>query len=249
MIAAFRSCCVGLQLETGERLFHLRVPEPWHASVGGAASYRDPYASPAITAEGAAILCCAEHVLCLAADGSELWRHDAGHSIKASPVALQDTAEVAVCTVDGRCIFLDSRSGRLVAETFLDGKIIGSPALSGDMLAVGTQCDEVTALHVRTHQIAWKSRQGAPRSYTSFSILPDGNFIATASRGNVVCLRREDGRFLWESSQVLGLPDHEPAMDITPVAGPDGSLYCASYTGVLYYFRFRPNHLESLPCN
>ncbi|GAA2740240.1 PQQ-binding-like beta-propeller repeat protein [Kitasatospora cinereorecta] len=240
VLATFHGRCVGLRLATGEQVFERRLPDPWHAAHGGTASYRDPYASPATTEDGNVVVCCAEHVLCLAPDGTELWRQEVGTGIKASPVALHRTAEVAVCPVDGRCLFLDSRTGSLAAELFLGTKTTGSPAVSGDVLAVGTQDSAVTALDTATHGVRWTSRQGGPRSYTSFTVLPSGDFAATTGTGNVMCLRREDGRFRWETSQVLGLPDHEPTMDITPVVGPDGSMYCASYTGVAYHFRFRP---------
>ncbi|MFB6815395.1 PQQ-binding-like beta-propeller repeat protein [Streptomyces sp. NPDC056347] len=240
VIAAFHGRCLGLDLETGARVFDTRTPEPWHAVHGGTAAYRDPYASPVGTPEGNAALCCAEHVLCLAPDGTELWRRETGHAMKASPAALWETGEIAVCPVDGRCLFLDSRTGEPRGEIFLGAKITGSPAVSGGLLAVGTVRDTVSAIDIRTRRVIWEASQGAPRSYTSFSVLPGGNFIATAADGNIVCLRREDGRFLWESSQVLGLADHQPAMDVTPVAGPDGRMYGASYEGDLYEFRFQP---------
>lgn len=248
IIAAFHSRCIGLKLDTGALIFDRPLPEPWHAVHGGSAAHRDPYASPATTAEGTAIICCAEHVLCIAPDGTELWRHEVGHAVKASPAALHRTTQVAVCTVDGRCLILDSQTGHRCGEVSLGAKITGSPAVSGNVLAVGTQCDTVAGLDICTYEIVWTSLQGAPHDYTSFSVLPDGNFIATSARGNVVCLQRDDGRFLWESSQVLGLPDHEPAMDITPVVGPDGSMYCASYSGVIYHFRFQPINKEDPSC-
>lgn len=238
VIAAFHSRCIGLVLASGEIAFERRVPEPWAAAYGGCAAYRDPYASPATTAQNSAILCCAEHVLCIAPDGSELWRREIGQTIKASPAAVHDSDEVAVCAVDGSCRFLDGVSGDLRGELALGAKITGSPAVSGGILAVGTQCDTVVGIDTRTRTVAWSSSQGAPRSYTSFTVLPDGNFVATSARGNIVCLRRDDGSFLWESSQVLGIPDHDPVMDITPVVGTDGSMYCGSYSGFLYHFRF-----------
>jgi hypothetical protein len=76
-------------------------------------------------------------------------------------------------------------------------------------------------------------------------VLPNGDFIAVNGRGNIVCLGRDTGTFQWESSQVLGLPDHEPSMDITPVAAPDGNLYCASYDGDVYRFFFQPTARSS----
>ncbi len=80
---------------------------------------------------------------------------------------------------------------------------------------------------------------GGPRDHTSVTILPDGGFAAITNAGNVVCLDPADGSFRWESSQILGLPDHEPPMHITPVASVDGRMYCASYEGDLYQFTFR----------
>ncbi|RKN38372.1 PQQ-binding-like beta-propeller repeat protein [Streptomyces hoynatensis] len=240
ILAAFHSRCAGLSLDTGELLFDRPLPRPWHAAHGGLAAHRDPYAGPATTGEDTAIVCCAEHVLCLAPDGTELWRQEIGHAVRASPAALHATGEVAVCPVDGRCLFLGSRDGQLRGEVRLDAKVTGSPAVSGRVLAVGTVRDTVAGIDVHTRATAWTAPQGAPREYTSLTVLPDGNFAATSARGNVVCLGRDDGRFRWESSQVLGLADHQPAMDITPVAGPDGSMYGGSYSGDLYHFRFQP---------
>jgi outer membrane protein assembly factor BamB len=240
VLAGFRSRCIGLRLETGAEVFDRELPRPWHARHGGVAAYRDPYASPATTEADTAIVCCAEHVLCLAPDGTELWRHEAGHAIKASPAALHATGEVAVCPVDGRCLFLDSRTGQLRGEVSLGAKVTGSPAVSGRILAVGSQHGTVAGIDIGTREIAWTATQGAPREYSSFTVLPDGNFAATAQRGNVICLAREDGRFRWETSQVLGLAEHRQEMDTTPVTGPDGSMYCGSYSGNLYYFKFQP---------
>ncbi|MFE0181239.1 outer membrane protein assembly factor BamB family protein [Streptomyces olivaceus] len=240
VIAAFHSRCVGLNLETGERVFDRNLPRPWHAEHGGTASYRDPYASPVGTADGYVIICCAEDVLCLRPDGTEVWCHRADEGIKASPVALHATAEVVVCLTDGRCLFLDSRTGTRRADLSVGGKVTASPAVSGGIIAVGTAQGRVIGLEVSTRRPAWEVDDGAPRAYTSFSVLPTGDFVATTARGNVVCLNAADGRFRWESSQVLGLAEHEPEMDISPVAGPDGRMYCASYSGDVYEFRFRP---------
>lgn len=247
VVAGFHARCVGLNLETGERVFDRDLPEPWHMAQGGIASYRDPYASPVTTAEGTVIVCCGEHVVCLDPDGAQVWHHEGEQGIKASPVSVRKTDEIVVFTVGGTGLFLDSRTGELRHNVSVNAKVTASPALSHGVLAVGDQSGAVTGIDVRTRDVLWRSGQGAPRSYTSFSVLPTGDFVATAERGNVVGLGREDGRFLWESSQVLGLVDHEPEMDITPVAAPDGSMYCASYRGDVYEFRFQPATTEATP--
>ncbi|WP_405590119.1 PQQ-binding-like beta-propeller repeat protein [Streptomyces sp. NBC_01190] len=248
VVPAFASRCLGVRLSSGALVFDRPVPEPWSAAYGGTVAHRDPYASPVVTTEGNAIVCCAEHVLCLAPDGSEVWRQEIGSTVKASPATVHATGEVAVCAVDGRCVFLSVRTGEVRGELFLGGKVTASPAVCGAVLAVGTQNDAVTGIDVHTRQPSWQSQQGAPRSYTGFTVTPAGDFVATSARGNAVCLRAHDGRFLWESSQVLGLADHEPEMDITPVVGDAGDMYCASYTGVVYHFQFRARHAEENPC-
>lgn len=238
VVAAFGSRVLGLDLKDGSIAFDQPVPPPWDVVHGGWAAHRDPYASPVATSEGTVIVGCAEFALCFSAEGEELWRHRIGRTIKASPAVIAELEEVVLCSLDGRCSFLDTRFGELRAEVLLGSQITGSPAVSGGTVAVGTRLGHVVGLSTTTREVTWESPHGAPREYTSLSVLPDGNFIATAAGGNVVCLRAGDGAFLWESSQVLGLPDHEPEMNITPVASNDGHMYCASYSGNLYQFRF-----------
>lgn len=239
VVATFGSRCFGLDVATGSHLFARDLPRPWHAAAGGSAAHRDPYASPAATASGDVIICCAEHVLCLAPDGTQLWTQETGHAVRASPAVVHAVDEVAVCQVNGCCRFLDCRTGAQRGEVDLRAKIVASPALSGDTLVVGASDGSVAGVDVRRYDTVWASTFGAPRDHTSFTVLPSGDFVATSTHGNAVA-RRPDGRFLWETTQLLGLSDHDPAMDVTPMAGPDGSMYCASYSGVLYHFRFRP---------
>ena len=236
VVAAFESRCIGFNAGTGEQVFSVALPAPWHAVRGGSAAHRDPYASPVALPDGNLVLCCAEGVLCLGPTGTELWSHDFGPSLKASPVAVHTTGEVMVAGVDGRCRFLDAETGAVRGEVRLGAKITASPALSGGVVAVGTICDETFGLDVTTHSVIWHATQGGPREYTSLTVAPDGNFLATNARRNIICLARDDGAFVWESSQLLGLPDHDPGVDITPIASPDGNLYCASYSGDVYRF-------------
>ncbi|MFE0421344.1 PQQ-binding-like beta-propeller repeat protein [Streptomyces sp. NPDC058953] len=238
VFTAFDSRCLGIDLATGEVRFARDLPRPWHAGMGSAA-HRDAYASPVTTPDGNVVVACAEHVLCLRPDGGEVWRYEAGHTIRSSPAVLGDRNEVAVCAVDGRCVFLDVGTGAVRGMVELGGKVVASAAVSGHFLVTGTQDGTAYGINVDQQSVVWSAQGYGPREYTSFTVLPDGNFTAVAARGNAVGLRREDGRFLWETSQVLGLADHDPAMDVTPVATPDGSMYGGSYSGMLYHFRFR----------
>lgn len=240
VVATFDSHCHGLRLSDGEPVFDVEVPRPWSAAHAGVAAGRDVYASPVVTGRDTVVVCAGEHVLALDADGRERWRRDLGVGVKASPVAVAAADAVAVAALDGGVTLLSEADGRPLAGRRLGGRIAASPALSGGVLAVGTQDGRGFGLDAATLDVRWRLPHGAPRSYTSYSVLPSGDFVATVAAGDVLCLGREDGAFRWQSSQVLGLPDHEPALDITPIAGPDGLMYCASYGGDVYAFRFRP---------
>ncbi|MBM7771686.1 outer membrane protein assembly factor BamB [Actinokineospora baliensis] len=240
VVATFGSRCLGLDLATGEVRFTRDLPRPWHAAYGGSAAARDAYASPVSTEDGGVVVACAEHVLCLEPDGSVRWQHEIGHAVKASPAVLGGRGLVAVCSVNGQCLLLDTASGQPRGAVDLGGKVVASPAVSGDFLVVGTQDGTAHGIDVTAPRLAWRAAGYAPREYTSFTVLPDGDFAAVTAGGNAVGLRRADGRFLWETSQLLGLAEHDPAMDVTPVVSPDGSMYCGSYSGVLYHHRFRP---------
>lgn len=240
VIAAFGSRCVGLRLDTGAQVFDRELPRPWHAEWGGSAAHRDPYASPVTLDTGDVAVGCAEHVVCLAPDGTQRWCRDLGASVRASLVAVHTDGVLAVATVDGRCTFLDSRTGEKRGTVVLGGKVVGSPALSGTVMAVGTQDGVGLGVDVRTHEVRWRVPGAAPRDHSSYTVTPGGGFAVTTARGNVVGLGRADGRFLWETGQQLGLAGHDPALDVTPVVAPDGNMYCGSYSGMAYRFRFRP---------
>jgi outer membrane protein assembly factor BamB len=240
VLGVFCSMCVALDLATGAERFRRRLPPPWAARLGGSAAVRDPYASPVATERGTVVVACAEHVVSLEPDGSTRWEVEIGHAVRASPVALGDRDEVAVVAVGGRCCFLSADTGALLGQVDLGGKVTASPALSGGTLAVGTRGGDAFGIDVATRQVRWTTPHQAPRDHTSFTVLPDGAFLAANQRGDLVALEVEDGRFRWETTQLLGLSEHDPAIDITPVAEPDGSMYSGSYSGVLYHHRFRP---------
>ncbi|MET7746281.1 PQQ-binding-like beta-propeller repeat protein [Streptomyces sp. NPDC005385] len=240
VLTAFGSQCAGLDLSTGQQVFAVGLPSPWPAALGGSAAFRDPYAGPLALPGGDFVVGCAEHALRVTAAGQQVWQRNFGHSVRASPAFAAPTGEVIVCTVDGRCRFLDAESGHETAVIDCAGKITASPAVSGRIVALGTRHGPALGIDVLRHEIVWSAPGAAPRDHTSFTVLPNGAFAATTASGNVAARTSTEGRFLWETSQLLGLANHDPALDTTPVAAPDGSMYCGSYSGVIYRFRFRP---------
>lgn len=238
VVGAFGHKAFCLNLETGEIVFENALPQPWHAARSGVASHRNPYASPAVTASGQSVFCAGQSVLCLSPEGDVLWETALSAEIKASPVVEEDIGVVAVSTVSGQVQILQISDGAEVECVQLDAKVTASSAVSQGIIAVGTTTGAVYGISLVDAQIIWRKSFGAPRSYTSFTLTPLGDFAATGLSGNVMCLAVRTGAFLWESAQVLGLPNHEPTMDITPVIAPHGAMYGASYEGDLYEFAF-----------
>ncbi len=238
VFSLFNSHALALNIKTGEIIFQVDLPKPWHVAEGSFAGYRDAYASPVATQNNHVVICCAEDVLCFSSIGVELWRQKVGHSIKASPVLIESTSEVFVTLVNGDCLFLSLLDGTIHHKLNTGSKITASSAISKDVIIVGLQGEVSLGISVLTREIVWKSDQGSSRSYTSYTLLPDGNFIFTNARGNIVALDALNGNFIWESSQVLGISNQETPMDITPIVDSNGFMYCASYEGDIYYFFF-----------
>lgn len=237
-ISAFGHKAVGLNIDDGSLCFDCDLPQPWHASVGGKAAFRNPYASPAFLVGGNSIHCSAQSVVCLCSNGAVLWRTDLPAEIKASPVVADDQGLVAVATVAGVCHLLNQTDGKLQTSITLGDKVTASGALQQGLLVLGLATGRVVCIDLSRGEITWEATNGAPRSYTSFTLSPSGDFIATSKDGNIICRNAMTGEFLWESTQVMGLPDHEPSMDITPIVSSTGRMYCASYNGDLYEFSF-----------
>lgn len=238
-IAAFGNMVFGLSLCAGEIKYQVGLPPPWYLEIGSSAASRNPYASPAATPTGETVCCSGSNVLMFSPSGREVWRASLDADIKSSPVVLPAETQAVVTDVSGRCHFLSLQSGETLATVSLGAKVVASGASSNRILALGGTTGRVWGLDCGTRRIAWTSEFGAPSEYGSITLTPLGDFVATTAAGNCVCLAADDGRFLWETSQVMGLPDQGTRMEITPVIDRAGRMYGAGYDGSLFQFSFR----------
>lgn len=238
VVAVFGHRVVGLCLDSGTCLFNKDAPKPWHAASGGLASDRNPYASPVTTARGSSAFCSGEQVILIDAAGSELWRHSRPAEISASPV-IDDTGNMLlVADRSGSVALIDLVDGRLDAERRLGDAVTASGAASGGVFALGVRSGAVWGLDQRTLGVVWQDSFGAPFDHTSFTVTPKGDFASTAACGDIVCRDAANGKFLWRSSQILGLPDQDVRLDVTPIFAPGGDMYAAAYSGSIYRFAF-----------
>lgn len=236
--AVFGHRIVGLHLESGARLFDVEAPRPWHAAIGGLASDRNPYASPIIMAGGLSAFCSGDQVILIDGAGSVLWRHSRPSEISSSPV-IDDTGRMLlVADRSGTVALINLVDGRVSAERKLGDAVTASGAASGSVFALGVRSGAVWGLDQCTLDIAWQDGYGAPYDHTSFTVTPKGDFACVAACGDIVCRDAANGEFLWRSSQMLGLPDQNLRLDVTPVFAPGGEMYAAGYDGSFYRFAF-----------
>ncbi|MCX6406143.1 MAG: PQQ-binding-like beta-propeller repeat protein [Propionibacteriales bacterium] len=245
LVATFDHRCVLLDPESGDVRAEVDLPAPWARQVGGLAGRRDVYAAPVTTPAGA-VVCCGEHVVGLADDGAAAWTVDLGVAVKASPVVVDDE-RVGVVGVDGVCREIDLVTGTVQRSLRLGAKVTASPVVSDGVVVVGLADGRSVGIDIASWQRRWEEKGGGPFDHTGYTRLPDGGVVCVNQRGNAECRDPADGAFRWESSQVLGLPDHETALHTTPVAGPSGDLYATSYTGDVYRFIFRDKRSATRP--
>lgn len=243
IVAVFGHRMIGLCLNSGACLFDLDAPQPWQAAIGGLASDRNPYASPVTTVGGASVFCSGEQVVLIDTTGSVLWRHSRPAEISASPV-IDDTGRMLlVADRSGVAALIDLLDRRVCAERRLGDTVTASGAASYGVFALGVRSGAVWGLCQSTLGVLWRDSFGAPFDHTSFTVTPNGDFAATAACGDIICRDATSGEFLWRSSQMLGLPDQDLRLDITPVFAPSGDMYAAAYNGSFYRFAF-PDLLE-----
>lgn len=236
--AAFGHRMVGLSLDSGARLFEVDATRPWHAAIGGLASDRNPYASPVTTIGGASVFCSGEQVTLIDVTGSVLWQRSRPAEISASPI-IDDTGRMLlVADRSGVAALIDLVDGGVRAERRLGDAVTASGAASGGVFALGVRSGAVWGLAQSTLGVVWQDGFGAPFDHTSFTVTPKGDFAATAACGDIICRDAASGEFLWRSSQMLGLPDQEVRLDVTPVFAPGGDMYATAHDGSVYRFAF-----------
>ena len=245
-IGAFGNVAFGLCLRSGKIRYKADLPAPWYAAVDSPVAGRNPYASPAMTAAGETLFCSGSNVVMLSPHGCEMWNISLATDIKSSPIILTLAGLVVVTDVSGRCHSLCLRSGEIRATIALGAKVVASGAHSGAIVALGATSGRMWGLDCVNGNVAWTSSFGAPNEYGSITTTPLGDFVATSTAGNCVCLAAENGAFLWETSQVMGLPDQATRMDITPIIDRAGRMYGAGYDGSLYQFSFQRMNEGSL---
>lgn len=146
-------------------------------------------------------------------------------TVHSSPVL---TSSLAIAgTAEGRLLFVDRHSGRVVRELKLGSAIESSPSLSGDLLHVGTDDGELVAVSVAQGEERWRIKLG---DLVRSSPLPVGErvlvgVVESKSAGAVVALDAARGKPAW--LRKTGAVFSSPTLAGTAViaGSDDGSVY------------------------
>ncbi|WP_343978178.1 PQQ-binding-like beta-propeller repeat protein [Kribbella koreensis] len=240
--ACFRSTVAYLNASTGDVDRLVEVPKPWDAAVDGIIAGREIYATPVLV-DDLLIVVAGESVVALDDQGRLRWQVEVGSAVKASPVVLPDSGTVLIAATDGLVRAVEAKTGQVHGSVALGGRINGTPYVCGDTVVCGTRMGSVFGLAADAGgiEVRWEvPGVYAPFSYTSFTGAGADVVIGVRDQQDIIALRASDGSFLWQTSQVMGKPEHDGEVHTTPVVTSDGHMFATSYDGDLYEYLFRP---------
>ncbi len=166
-------------------------------------------------------------------DGRVAWRRSIGST---SAQALIHRARVYLGTDDGALVALDAWNGTELWRHATSGAILHAPVLSGSLLHVATDADQVITVELGSGKRLWQHGRETPDEFSlrgHAGITTDGERVFCGfSDGQLVALSAQTGAVLWERS-LAGTERRFVDVDATPLLA-HGALYAASATGGLY---------------
>ncbi len=158
-------------------------------------------------------------------DGSEIWKFQTADRVNGSPAVSDKHTFVTGCDQHMRVINIEN--GQQIADMPLERFLIASPAVSGDMLYVGTHESEVIALNWRKQEIVWRySDPSRDQPYHSSAAITD-KFVLIGCQDKLLhCIDRKTGAAAWAFA-TRGQVNSSPVVvgDRVFVGSKDGFLY------------------------
>jgi outer membrane protein assembly factor BamB len=147
-----------------------------------------------------------------------------GAAVVASPVVAPDL--VLAATTDGRLLFFESASGRLLHELALASGVESTPALEGPLAFLGTDDGELVAVDWRRGVLVWRAALG--QLVRSSPLVHEGRVVVgvveTKQAGALLAVEAARGKLLWKTrlDPVFSSP---AAAAEGLVVGSDGGLH------------------------
>jgi outer membrane protein assembly factor BamB len=167
--------------------------------------------------------------------GRVLWKRKLG-STSSRPVLAPDSAQLYVGTDDGHVISVDPKTGREKWRYATRGPVLESPVLSGDLIILSNEADQVYALDRQTGKFRWQYKSETPEEFTlrgHAGVSVEGELVFTGfSNGTLVALRVATGSVAWLTS-LKGDTDRFVDVDATPAVVGE-TVFAASSAGGLH---------------
>jgi outer membrane protein assembly factor BamB len=157
-------------------------------------------------------------------DGSEIWHYTPDGELATSffaPVAVDDQGTLYAGSYDGGVYAVRTADGSLAWQRNISaGRIIGGPALAGDLLLVPSSDRSLYALQKDGGQVVWTFDSERPL-WASPLVKGDQVYIAALDH-NVYGLNIEDGSVLWSEELDGAIADRPSSFDGLLLSGTFG---------------------------
>jgi outer membrane protein assembly factor BamB len=195
------------------------------------------------------------------ADGAVRWQHrlPPGPSAFAQSPAATDGDRFFIGAWDRHVYALDAVTGReawryaATPSSMYYSAAIAAPAIAGSRLFVPSNDNVLHALDPSTGRVLWtRTTSGDKFGYSSPTIVGDRIYIGClGDRGEVRCLRVQDGHELWVAATGATIYESSPAVagGCVAIGSVDGTLWLLSADNgaILGSYRFLPGHFLSSP--
>ncbi len=130
-------------------------------------------------------------------DGTKLWQFQTEDRVNGSPAIADKFTFVTGCDQHMRVINIET--GEQSADMPLERFLIASPAVSGDMLYVGTHESEVIALNWRKQEVVWRYQdETRDQPFHSSVALTDRLVLIGGQDKHLHAIDRASGKGVWK---------------------------------------------------
>jgi len=135
--------------------------------------------------------------------GKMLWKKKLG-SVSSRPILAPDASLLYIGTDDGHVIALAPGDGREKWRYATRGAVLETPVLSGDLIILSNEADQVYALDRATGVFRWQYKSETPEEFTlrgHAGVVVDKDLVFTGfANGTLVALRVATGSVAWLTS-------------------------------------------------
>ena len=215
---------------------HLPCSAKW--AEGSISLVRDPYSSPIFGAQNLIIARGSDVFSINPNNFHVVWKAGLGGLQKSTLAYDLKTGLLFATNCNGNLYILDEINGEVLETFSFNEKMISNPAIINGVLVFSSLGGKLHGFDILKRKVLW-TRDSVVEGYTSVVPLNNNSKACFVNnRASLECINSDNGDFLWETSEVLGLPDHDSKINTTPVISNDGLIVSTSYSGYICLYAF-----------